>query len=120
MADVPNPTPRAAREALAALERYQLHVTRLVGNWLDMDLYHTVSVDIDLVRRACHGVPHLAAPWVALLIAHAELMHCLWRGSRPGGAAAASERQELLVRTRAACAGMQDMCMQLLRAAGQA
>lgn len=120
MADAPTPTPRAARETLAALERYQLHATQLMGNALDLDLYHTVTSDVDQVRRACHGVPHLAGPWVALLIAHAEMMNCLWRGSRPGGAAAAGERQELLAATRAACTRLQDVCMQLLRAAGQA
>ena len=120
MADVPTPTSRAARETLAALERYQLHATQLVGNALDLDLYQTVTGDIDQVRRACHGVPHLTGPWVALLIAHAEMMNSLWSGARPGGAAAASERQDLLARTRAACARLQDVCMQLLRAAGQA
>lgn len=119
MAAARTPTPQAANEALAALERYQLHVTRLAGNWLDMDLYHAVSADIEQVRRSCHGVPHLAAAWINLLIAHAELMHALWRGSRPGGAGA-EERQELLARTRAAGLSLQDVCMQLLKASGQA
>jgi hypothetical protein len=118
MAAARTSTPQAASEALAALERYQLHVTRLAGNWLDMDLYHSVSADIEQVRRSCHGVPHLAGPWVNLLIAHAELMHALWRGSRPGGSG--EQRQELLARTRAACLSLQDVCMQLLKAAGQA
>ena len=120
MAAAPTPTPRSARDALAALERYQLHITQLAGNWLDMDLYHTVAADVEQVRGSCAPLPQLSGPWVALLIAHAELMHALWRGSRPGGAASAGERQDLLARTRSACGRLQDLCMQLLRAAGQA
>ena len=115
MAAASTPTPQAAREALAALERYQLHVRQLVGNSLDMGVYHTVSVDIEQVRRSCQGVPHLSGPWVALLIAHAELMHALWRGSRPAEPPS-QERQDLLARTGDACMRMQDICMQLLRA----
>jgi hypothetical protein len=120
MAAAPTPTPQSARAALGALERYQLHITQLAGNWLDMDLYHTVAVDLEQVRRSCATLPQLSGSWVTLLIAHAELMHALWRGSRPGTAASAQERQQLLARTRAACGRLQDVCMQLLRAAGQA
>jgi hypothetical protein len=63
----------------AALARYERHVRRLAATWLDMDLYRTVSKEIDEIRRACRLLPGLALPCTELLVSHAELIHALWR-----------------------------------------
>ena len=101
-----------AREALAALERYQLHLRQLATRWVDAELYHHVSVDIQAVRRCCHETPALAAGWIALLIAHAELSQALWRAAHP--ASAPQERQRLLEQVFDAIAVLQRQCMDLL------
>lgn len=100
------------REALAALERYQLHLRQLATRRLDAELYHAVSLDIQEVRRCCHALPALSAPWVALLIAHAELSQALWRSSQPD-APAPEHRERLLARVLEAVGALQHRCMEL-------
>jgi hypothetical protein len=63
----------------AALEQYERSVQRMVDGWLDMDRYRSVSAQIEEIRMYSASLPQLSAPWVELLIAHAELVHCLWR-----------------------------------------
>jgi hypothetical protein len=68
-----------ALQLTAALARYELHVSRLVVGGLEMDLYETVSEEIDEIKVFCAAVPGVAVPWAALLVSHAELIHALWR-----------------------------------------
>ena len=63
----------------AALETYEQHVTAMVDTWLDMDLYRQVSDEIEEIRMLSAALPQLSVHWVELLIAHAELVHSLWR-----------------------------------------
>ena len=85
-----------AQEVEASLAAYATHVRELVFTWLDMELYHTVSAEIDEIRAACAGRPELSVPWVALLVSHAELVHCLWRRGQPGERPGSGEVQQLL------------------------
>ena len=102
-----------ARELLAALERYDLHVARLTGRWTDADLYNKVSQDVDAVRLACRPYPDLAAGWVSLLISHAELMHALWQAPGTPSEAGATDRQRLLAKVQAEVRALQAMGMRL-------
>lgn len=68
-----------AFQLAAALERYEQDVGTMVDTWLDMDLYQQVSNEIEDIRRLSVALPELSVPWVELLIAHAELVHSLWR-----------------------------------------
>jgi hypothetical protein len=81
----------SAREAVRALARYERHVRRLAATWLDMDLYQTVSQEIDDIKGFCGLVPELALPWASLLVSHADLVHALWRSGQAGGAEASPE-----------------------------
>jgi hypothetical protein len=63
----------------AALEEYERDVARMVDTWLDMDLYRDVSEQVEEIRMFTAALPQLSVPWVELLIAHAELVHSLWR-----------------------------------------
>lgn len=85
----------AAAEDLGTwLGTYEAHVRQLVFTWLDMDLYHTVSAEIDAIRSLCADLPELSVPWVALLVSHAELVHCLWRRGQPGQRPGSGELQQ--------------------------
>jgi len=73
-----------ALHAAAALASYERHVRRLAATWLDMDLYHRVSAEIDAIGQVCTQLPDVQVPWGALLVSHAELVHALWRtGGEP-------------------------------------
>lgn len=85
-----------AVEVVASLDAYERHVRQLVFTWLDMDLYGTVSAEIDTIRLCCAAMPELSVPWVALLVSHAELVHCLWRSGQPGQHLATGELQRHL------------------------
>jgi hypothetical protein len=73
-----------ALQAATTLARYERHVRKLASSWLDMDLYNTVSEEIDEVRRLCVALPDVGVPWAALLVSHAELIRALWYSDRPG------------------------------------
>jgi hypothetical protein len=71
-----------ALHAATALARYERHVRKLAATWLDMELYRTVSEEIDEIQRDCTMLPDVAAPWAALLVSHADLVHALWRSTQ--------------------------------------
>lgn len=71
-----------ALHAATALARYERHVRKLAATWLDMELYRTVSEEIDEIQRDCALLPDVAAPWAALLVSHSDLVHALWRSTQ--------------------------------------
>jgi hypothetical protein len=109
---VPQSAPQAVGAVLAALERYRLHVGQLTGPLVNPELYRTVSQDLDEVRRCCQPLPALSSGWIALLIAHAELMHSLWQATRPAGPGK-PERSKLLARVHENVDALQADCMRL-------
>ena len=113
MSGAPPSLPQPARDALAALERYQLHLRQLATG-PDPEQYHRVSLAIQEVRHCCHAVPTLSAPWIALLIAHAELSQALWRAALPQGAPPLDERQRLLSQVLERVHALQAQCMELV------
>lgn len=85
-----------AIETAMGLARYERHVRRLVDTWVDMELYQTVSSEIDHIRTCCGPLPQVAVPWTALLISHAELVHALWQSmDDPAGARAPAVQARL-------------------------
>jgi hypothetical protein len=68
-----------AFQLVAALERYEASTETLVSGWPDMDGYRVVSAGIDEIRMYSAALPTLSVQFVTLLIAHAELIHCLWK-----------------------------------------
>lgn len=69
----------AALQLVAALEKYERDVDAMVAGWLDMQAYRLVSDEVEDIRALSAGLPFARVPWVELLIAHAELVHSLWR-----------------------------------------
>ena len=68
-----------ALQLVAALEQYDRDVTAMVDTWLDLDRYHAASDQVEQVRLYAGALPALGVHWMELLIAHAELVHSLWR-----------------------------------------
>ena len=83
-----------AFQLLATLDSYDRDMGRMVDTWLDMELYGRVSAQVEDIRLYCNALPKLSVRWVDLLIAHAELVHCLWRQQFQGGEG--DERGQLL------------------------
>jgi hypothetical protein len=68
-----------AIQLAAALEQYEQGVSEMIDTWLDTDRYQEVSQQIEDIRMLSAAMPSLSIHWVELLIAHAELVHSLWR-----------------------------------------
>jgi hypothetical protein len=73
-----------------------------------MDLYSKVSDEVEDLRMYCAALPPLSVAWARLLIAHAELMHTLWRSGEaqdPDAAVAARrlDHADCVDRLRARC-----------------
>jgi hypothetical protein len=70
-----------AFQLASALDAYDVTFDSLMRAWPDMDLYHSASASMDELRMYSAALPQLAVPYVSLLIAHAELVHTLWKNS---------------------------------------
>jgi phage-related protein len=97
----------------AALDQYDLQFDALLRNWPDMDAYQGVSKGIDELRLYTAALPELSVAYVSLLIAHAEVVHCLWKRSN---AQACTEEQFAGARDahRVAVAGLRRRCLRAL------
>ena len=114
MPETPHSPSEAASEALAAVERYRRYVRQLCTHWTDADLYHLASQELEQVRRSCRGAPALSGRWVAVLIAHAELMHALWQAPGTPPDSGRPLRERLLGRLDESLAALQAACMKLV------
>src|SRR4051812_43655611 len=63
----------------AALDAYEEATERMIAGWPDMERYALVSQLVEKIRMFCAALPELRVQWAELLIAHAELVHHLWR-----------------------------------------
>jgi hypothetical protein len=68
-----------AFQLLAALDEYEADTEAMVSAWPDLERYVAVSAQVEKIRMYCAARPELRVQWVELLIAHAELIHHLWR-----------------------------------------
>jgi hypothetical protein len=78
-----------AFQLAAALDAYDVTFESLMRNWPDIDLYHSASASMDELRMYSAALPQLSVQYVSLLIAHAELVHALWKNAK--GKAVADE-----------------------------
>jgi hypothetical protein len=82
-----------ALQMAAALDTYEQDTQAMIAAWPDFDRYRTVSEEVDRLRMYSSGLPATSVQWAELLIAHAELVHYLWRNfyGSGGGSAEAFE-----------------------------
>lgn len=101
-------------QLVAALEAYQEHAEDLARHWLDMQLYETVSREVEGLKALCASMPGISGLTIAVLMAHTELVHCLWRlGERP--AQDCPELEACLSGHRRAVAALRSACLHLLK-----
>jgi len=72
------------RQAIAlqlaeTLGEYEASLDAMLETWPDLEPYGAVSAKVEEIRLLSGALSSLSAEWIELLIAHAELMHCLWR-----------------------------------------
>jgi hypothetical protein len=109
-----------ALQIAAALETYDSDATAMVDAWPDLERYRGVSEQIEGVRMLCSSLPQVGAQWVELLIAHAELVHFLWRlqyGERP---AVSADIGPVRDRHAECVRGLRRRCLRVAGAAHQA
>jgi hypothetical protein len=103
-----------AFQLVAALEKYDEMVARMVETWLDMDLYREVSEQVEHIRMLTAALPHFSVCWVELLIGHAELVHSLWRLRFKEHESERAKLDEVRERHSACVASMRRQCMRIL------
>jgi hypothetical protein len=67
---------------LAALESYELSLTRLVLSWpagYETGPYREVSNRVEEIRSLCGDLPALELDWLALHISHTRMMQEMWQ-----------------------------------------
>jgi hypothetical protein len=103
-----------AFQLVAALEKYEQDVATMVDTWLDMELYNRVSRQIEEIRMYSAAMPSLSVQWVELLIAHAELVHSLWRLRFQQVESDRSHVETLRCRHSSCIATLRDRCLRML------
>jgi hypothetical protein len=105
-----------AFQLLAAIDEYEAESSALVAAWPDLELYAMASAQIERIRLYSAPIPDLRVHWVELLIAHAELIHQLWRAQYGSHDEAGDDFAALRHRHAEAIAGMRRRCQRLLSA----
>lgn len=72
-------------QLVVSLDAYEADTARMVANWPDLDLYRSVSDQVEQIRMQASALPEARVQWVELLIAHAELVHLLWQAKYGDG-----------------------------------
>lgn len=103
-----------AFQLVSALEAYEREVDAMIEGWLDMELYAGVSERVEEIRRYAAALPQLSVPWVELLIAHAELVHTLWRLSFREDPQDRQSHEEVRGRHGACVESLRRRCLRLL------
>ncbi|HVE54968.1 MAG TPA: hypothetical protein VNB23_16410 [Ramlibacter sp.] len=68
-----------AVQLVAALDAYDRETEAVIAAWPDLERYREFSAQLEKIRGYSSGLHDLRVQWVELLIAHAELVHFLWR-----------------------------------------
>jgi hypothetical protein len=114
-ANAANALDAIALQLVTALERYAQDTGRMIANWPDLELYRSVSEQIETIRMYAAALPDARVQWVELLIAHSELVHLLWRVQYGEGKAMPDTLQARLHHTDA-LAAMRNRCLRVVAA----
>jgi hypothetical protein len=75
-----------AFQLLAALDAYDVDISRLARIARDPALFGEVASHMSRIQRCGASLPGVSVPAVALLISHAEFVYALWHRARFGEA----------------------------------
>jgi hypothetical protein len=103
-----------AFQLAAALDAYDITFESLMRDWPDIDLYHSASASMDELRMYSAALPQLSVQYITLLIAHAELVHCLWKHASGAEPVPAVQLETARSDHRAAITGLRRKCLRLL------
>ena len=103
-----------AFQLLTTLDAYDRDMGEMVDTWLDMELYGRVSGQVEDIRMYCSTLPRLSVRWVDLLIAHAELVHCLWRQQFQADHSPQEKLQEMRVHHSGCVKALRARCLREL------
>lgn len=108
-----------ALQLARALEDYEAATAAMVAAWPDMELYRSVSGQVERIRMYSGALPALSVQWVELLIAHAELVHLLWQ-TQYGKAATDSAQVTVRRERHSGCVrALRSRCLSLAGEASQ-
>jgi hypothetical protein len=101
-------------QLVATLETYDADTTRMVMEWPDLECYRRVSEQVERIRMYSASIPELRVQWVELLIAHAELVHCLWRAQYAERSAAREQIENVRQHHSDAVAALRARCLRVI------
>ena len=87
----------------------------MIAAWPELDLYRTVSEQIEKIRLYSSSMPETSVPAVELLIAHAELVHLLWRAEYGGHRESLATLGEVRAHHADCVAALRNRCMRVMR-----
>lgn len=103
-----------ARQLMQALGKYDADACRMVDTWPDIELYRSVSEQLEAIRIYSASLPQVRVQWTALLVAHAELIHMLWRIQYGHQASARAQIGPVRQHHGDCVAALHDRCARLL------
>jgi hypothetical protein len=103
-----------AFQLAAALETYDEETAAMMAAWPDLERYRAVSEQIERIRLFSSALPDVRVQWVELLIAHAELIHFLWREQYGDGQAAREQIASVREHHSDAIAALRARCLRLV------
>jgi hypothetical protein len=112
MSAIQAPAPDAiAFQLVATLDQYEADTAAMIAGWPDLDQYGAVTSHVEKIRRYSAALPELRVEWVELLIAHAELVHHLWRVQHAPEDAVRQAVQPLRAQHAGAIVGLRKRCL---------
>lgn len=102
-------------QVVAALEVYAEDTAQMIAGWPDLERYRSVSEQIEQIRMFASALPEARAQWVELLIAHAELVHLMWRVQYGEAGLAMADTLEVRLHHTDAVAALRQRCLRFTR-----
>jgi hypothetical protein len=104
-----------AFQLVAALERYDRDTERMIAAWPRPELYREIFEQMENIRMYSAALAQVRVQSVELLIAHAELVHCLWRAQFAGPREARERIAAEGERHERAVAALRKRCLRVLK-----
>jgi len=103
-----------ASQLMATLDTYDANVASLLAAWPQLDSYEPVSRQIEQIRMYSSALDSARVQWVELLIAHAELVHVLWRTQYGQEAGARAKVDEVRERHQDSVRALRNRCARII------
>jgi hypothetical protein len=106
-------------QLVGLLDAYDSATALMLRDWPDLDTYRDASALVEKIRPYCSSLPEVRVQWVELLIAHAELVHFLWRLQHGDQRTAESQLQQACAHHADCIVGLRNRTRRLLARGGQ-